>query len=477
MEKTDVKEKRLPTLWEALTPMVAMVVILTYGYGKLHYPSEALLILVTIVAMFIANRLGYSWDDCMDEITNKIKKASSSILIMIVVGGLIATWEASGTIPMIIYYGVQIINPRYMLATSFVICAIVSMCTGTSRGSVGTMGVALIGISVGLGISLPATAGAIISGAYFGDKLSPLSDTTVLAPTVAGCNIYDHIHHMLWTTIPASVIALAVYLFAGISGNISTYTTPEALTNMVNTLDTMYNWSVILLLPVFIVLIGSVLKKPTVPVMVLSCIVAGILAVCFQDISIADVFKASVKGFNATMIHAAGFSTKMISPSLAKLINRGGMAPMMSMLLLLFCAFVFAGIMSKTKCLDVILNKMLTIVTSTGGLIASTLASCILMALTTGSAYLSIIIPGEMFSDTYKKKGLDPVNLSRTLEDAGTMFGVLVPWSSSAAFMIATLGVQPVEYAPWAVLNYMGIIVALIYGYTGIGIKKLPSAE
>ena len=214
-EKEKIKEKRVPTFSEAIMPIIVMLVVLTVGKGMMGLATEPLLILVTVFAGTMAWRLGYSWDDMMQEICQKIARGMPAILILISVGAVVGTWMISGTIPMMIYYGVQIVNPRWMLVTSFIISAIVSVCTGTSWGTAATMGVALMGISGTLGISLPATAGAVVAGSFFGDKLSPLSDTTNLSPIAAGSQLYEHIGHMLWTTIPASIISLVVYAIAG----------------------------------------------------------------------------------------------------------------------------------------------------------------------------------------------------------------------------------------------------------------------
>ena len=234
------RQKRAPTLLEALIPIIAMLVILTVGKGVLGFSTEPLLILVACVAAVIAFRVGCTWDDMMDEICQKIAKGMPAILILVSVGAMVGTWMTSGTIPMMIYYGVQIVNPKWMLVTAFLITAVVSVVTGTSWGSVATMGVALMGIAGALGVSLPATAGAVIAGSYFGDKLSPLSDTTNLAPLAAGSTLYEHIGHMLWTTIPATVVSLVVYAIVGLSANTTGGVASEAVSALVAQLDGLY---------------------------------------------------------------------------------------------------------------------------------------------------------------------------------------------------------------------------------------------
>ena len=467
------RAKRKPTFLESIIPIIAMLLILTIGKGVLGYSTEPLLILVACVSAFVAYRVGITWDEMLDEISNKIAKGMPAILILVTVGAMVGTWMAAGTIPLMIYYGVQIVNPQFLLVTAFLITAVVSVVTGTSWGSVATMGVALMGIASTLGVSLPATAGAVIAGSYFGDKMSPLSDTTNLAPIAAGSKLYDHIGHMFYTTIPATIISLVVYAVAGMNANVSAGANSETVTAMLAQLDTMFNWNILLLLPVIIVLAGSLLQKPTIPVMLLSTIVAGIEGIVFQGVTLKNTLAATVNGFNVSMIVRDGFDPATATAEITKLLNRGGMNGIMSTTLLVFCAFCFAGIMSKAGCLDVVLEKILSVAKSTGALISATVGSCIVMALTTGNSYLSILIPGEMFRDAYKARGLAAKNLSRTLEDAGTVFVPLVPWSAAGAYMTATLGVETLSYLPWAVLCYTGFIFAIIWGYTGFGIAKL----
>ena len=384
---------------------------------------------------------------------------------------------ASGTIPMMIYYGVQIVSPQWMLVTSFLITSIVSVVTGTSWGSVATMGVALMGIAGALDVSLPATAGAVIAGSYFGDKISPLSDTTNLAPIAAGSELYEHIGHMFYTTVPATILSLIVYGYVGMTSEVTKSASSPSVTKLLAQLDQMYSWNFLILIPVVLVLAGSLLQWPTIPVMIASSALAGIEAIMIQGISLKNVLASTVGGFKVSMITAEGFKAAEASFEITKLLNRGGMNSIMSTTLLVCCAFCFAGIMSRAKCLDVVLEKILTVATSTGTLITSTVASCMVMGLTTGNSYLSILIPGEMFRDAYKARGLAAKNLSRTLEDAGTVFVPLVPWSAAGAYMTATTGVETLAYLPWAVLCYSGMIFAIIWGFTGFGIAKLEEEK
>lgn len=464
--------KRKPTLLEALLPIIVMLLLLSIGYGVYGLSPEPLLILASIFAGLIAMRVGLSWDDMMGGIREKLDMAMPAILVLISIGILIGTWMIAGTIPMMIYYGLELINPSYIVLIAFIVSAIISIVTGTSWGSAGTVGVALMGIATGLGASLPATAGAIVAGAYFGDKISPLSDTTNLAPIAAGSELYEHIKHMLYTTIPAAIISMIVYLIIGLNVSGKEASTDEMLM-MLSTLSDMFDWSLLLLLPLIIVLYGSIMKKPTLPTIIFSSIVAAFLAIFYQGFDMTDVFASTVVGFDVSMVNRAGFDATRVIEEVTRLVNQGGMQSMTSVILIAFSAFAFAGIITKSGSLEVIMAHLLKIVKRTGDLILSTVISCITMALVTGNSYLSIIVPGELFKDTYKRKKLHAKNLSRTLEDSGTVVVPLIPWSSAGVYMTGVLGVSTFSYAPWAILCYTGFIIAIILGYTGIGIEKI----
>lgn len=464
--------KRRPNLFEAFSPIIVMLLLLAIGFGVFGLNPEPLLILSSVYAGFIALRLGFSWSDMMEGIQEKVSLAMPAILILISIGILIGTWMIAGTIPMLIYYGLELINPTFIVLIAFVVSAIISIVTGTSWGSVGTVGVALMGIATGLEANLPATAGAIVAGAYFGDKLSPLSDTTNLAPIAAGSELYEHIKHMMWTTVPAAIVSMIIYLIAGISVSNDEVTAPETMSTMLTTLSTMFNWNLLLLLPPVIILFGAIKKYPTLPIIIFSSIIAAILGMFIQDFTLKDVFASAVTGFDVSMVNKTGFDSAAVIPEVLDLVHQGGMQSMTSVILIAFSAFAFAGIMTKSGALEVIIEQLLKFVKRTGDLILTTVISCLTMALVTGNSYLSIIVPGEMFKDTYKLKGLAAKNLSRTLEDSGTVVVPLIPWSSAGVFMAGTLGIPTLSYAPWAVLCYVGFIFAIILGYTGIGIAK-----
>ena len=465
MEQT----KKEPSFLLALTPILVMIVGLALGVGYMKLKVEPIILIAALVAGGIAWRLGYSWSELQEGVIEKISSSLPALMILWAVGLLIGSWVFSGTIPMIIYYGVDLISPQYLVLTAFVIAAIISTVTGTSWGSAGTVGVAIMGIAQGLDVNLAATAGAVVAGAYFGDKLSPLSDTTNLAPIAAGSELYEHIKHMFYTTIPATIVAIAAYLFFGSAAASSGANVSESVLALQGQLDKIFHWNIILLLPVLFVLAGSVLKWPTIPVMIIASLFSVILGVIIQGFSLKNGFISVMTGFNVTM---SGVEMEF-SKDITKLLNRGGVSSVNSTTILVICAMGFAGIISKTGMLTKVLHTIMARVKSAAGVIISTIGSCLTVAFVTGSSYLSILIPGEMFKDFYKEKNLAAKNLSRTLEDSGTVIVPLIPWSAAGAYMTATLGVPTVEYLPWAILNYMGVVFAIILALTGIGIAKI----
>lgn len=465
------KEVRKPTLAEALIPMIAMLLILTVGYGVLGFPKESMLVVSAVVTAIVAFRLGVTWDEMIASVSEKIAKAMPTILILLAVGVIISSWMLSGTIPMMIYYGIRLINPRFFYVTSFIICAIISTCTGTSWGSMGTIGVVLVIIAQGLGLSVPITGGAVVGGSYFGDKMSPLSDTTNLAPLAAGSKLYEHIHHMFYTTIPAAILAIILYTVLGFQSTASGSAATSDVEMMLQNLSSIYHWNILLLVPIAIILYGSLSKKPTIPVMLISSGVAGLIGVFYQGFTFHDFFTSSVSGFSLDMIRNT--DTSGILPEIEKLLCRGGMNSMQETILLILCAFSFAGIISRSGCLDVILENLVKVVKTRFALIFATVVSTITMALATGSDFLTILIPGELYAPVYKKMGLAARNLSRTLEDSGTCVVALVPWSAAGAYASGVLGIPTLTYLPYAFFCFFSVCMAMVCGATGFGIMTL----
>lgn len=334
-----------------------------------------------------------------------------------------------------------------------------------------------MGVAAGMGAPLPIVAGAVVSGAYFGDKMSPLSDTTNLAPIAAGSKLYEHIGHMFWTTLPGFAIAAVVYTIVGLNLDVGSAVTPERVTQVMGSIENIFSFNILLLVPVIIVLAGSLLKKPTIPVMLLSSAVAIFNAVAFQGFSLQQGFTAAIDGFGLSMINIPGFDPSKLIPDVARLLERGGMKSMLSTVLIAFCAYGFAGTLAVTGSLSIVLDKLTKSVKSTFGLVSATIVSCLTAVFVTSNGQLSILIPGEMFSKSYIKRGLQPKNLSRTLEDSATVTEPIVPWTAAGVYMATTLGVPTLQYLPWAILCYTGVIFALIWAATGIGISKIKKGD
>lgn len=470
------KQKKKPGALLSFFPIIIMAVLLLLGSGSLNnvlgteisLKSEPIIIICAVIAGCIAYYLGYSWDEMQKAIVEKISKALPATLILWSVGFLIGGLMYSGAVPMVIYYGVQWINPQYIIVLAFLLSALLSILTGTSWGAAGTIGVAMMGIAGGLDVSLPATAGAVVSGAYFGDKLSPLSDTTNLAPIAAGSELREHIKHMLYTTIPAAIVACVIYLIVGINADVNSYAAPEQVEIMTTQLDSMFNFNILLLTPLVLVVVGSVLKWPTIPVMLIASLICIPIGMISNNFDLSNGFLSLVNGFSVEMTPFEGEPIFEVT----RLINRGGAVSVTGTTVLVFCAMGFAGIMSVSGMLDTTLSVITKGVKTAGGVIFSTIATCFTVAFVTGSSYLTILIPGELFKDVYPKYDLHSKNLSRTLEDSGTVLVPLIPWSAAGAYMATTLGVGTLEYLPWAILNWSGIFIAIFLGYTGIGVAR-----
>lgn len=450
---------RQPSFFESLLPLIVLAALLGIGYGVMQYRIEVLLLSAAAVAGIVGYRLGYSYKEMENGVMDSIRKGLPAMSILIIVGALIGSWLASGTIPMLVYYGLQIISPQYFLVTACIVCSIVSVLTGTSYGTAGTVGIAFIGIAQGFDIPLGMAAGAIVAGAYFGDKISPFSDTTNLAPIAAGSNLFDHIRHTLWTTTPAWLLGLIVYFIAGFQFDV-TAAESDRIDIIMSTIAEQYTFNILLLVPPAIVLYATIRKLPVIPGMLTSAFTAIVLAIAFQAESLGDTIAVTVFGYTSET------NVELVDT----LLSRGGMQQMMNVTLIALCAFAFAGIAQRTGMLGVLLDRLLRVARTTGSLVAATVSSCILTAFMTGSSYLSILLPGELFSPAYRQRKLAAKNLSRTTEDSGTVMVPLVPWSIAGVFMAGTLGVPTLEYVPWAVMCYSGWIFALIYGFTGFKI-------
>jgi NhaC family Na+:H+ antiporter len=455
------KEFRQPSFGLALIPIMTMALLLAVGYGIYKIRPQVLLVAAAFITACLGFILRYPWREMEKGIVDSISKAMPAILIMLSVGILIGSWIASGTIPMIIYYGLKIISPRFFLFTACLVCTITSLATGTSWGTIGTIGVAFIGIAMGLGIPLGPAAGAIVAGAYFGDKMSPLSDIPNLAVVVARSNLFDHIKHMMWSGGPAWILGLLIYLLIGLQYQAEELSS-ASMDLILSTLEKNFNFNLLLLLPLVIVFYFAIRKKPTIPGMLLSSVVAAILAVIFQKTSLTTI---------ATAVNS-GYLPQTGVEAVDRLLSRGGLMSMMETQLVAFTAFSFGGIMQRTGMLAAILNRIMKFVAKTWSLVLTTIATAILSALITGSSYLSMIIPGELLAPIYKQKNLAAKNLSRLIEECGGIIVPLVPWSMAGVYITGTLGVPTLSYLPWAFMNYFSVIILAIFGFTGLTMSR-----
>lgn len=475
MEKTangTVRAKRELGTFLALSPLLLMTVLAFVGVLKFKMDLKLVFILATGYGFALSAYRGCTYREMEALISEKIGKALPALLIILSIGIVIGAWIISGTVPMLIYYGVQLIHPKFFLITAFLVCATLSVATGSSWSSAGTAGLALIGIAEQLGIPLAYAAGAIISGASFGDKLSPLSETTNLAAVSAGVPLYTHIKSMLYTTVPATIIGCVVYFFMGMFAVDTTQGSIE-LSGLLQSFDSLYNWNILLLLPVAIILWGAIKKMPNVPIMIGSAFVAAILGVVFHGFSITSAATAMMSGFSLeTMASTAGVDADWLA-QVTKLLNRGGMDSMANLTILTILGNIFAVSLTTCGGVEKIIHVFQTKVNSNGQLIAYTLLGSGCMLAASGSAYAGMITLGASLQGVYEERDVDPAVLSRSLEDAGTMISALIPWSNTALYYIQLFGVSPLAYGIWTIPCYAGILVALFYGYSGKCIPRI----
>jgi NhaC family Na+:H+ antiporter len=462
-EDPPTKEIRLGV---ALIPVVFLVASLATTIKVFELDPHIPLISAAAVAGIVAAFHGVRWKTIEGGMIHGINLAMGAILILMVVGTLIGTWILGGVVPTMIFYGLKVLSPGIFLVATMLICSIVSLGTGSSWSTAGTVGVALIGVGAALQIPLPMVAGAIISGAYFGDKMSPLSDTTNLAPAMAGTDVFSHIRHMVYTTGPGYVVALILYAIIGTryaGGQLEA----QDITTMLQTMDANFFIHPVLLLPPALVIAMVVRRIPPLPALLSGTVIGGICAVLAQSSSLADVVAAAHSGFES----ATG--VEMVDG----LLSQGGLMSMMNTVALIVCALSFGGIMERTGMLEVIARALLRMVKGTGSLIMMTVLSAIGMNAIASDQYMAIVIPGRMYKNAFEKRGLHPKNLSRALEDSATLTSPLIPWNTCGAFMWATLGVYPLAYLPYAFMNLLNPVISIFYGFTGITIEKLEPSR
>jgi len=469
-----------PTFGLAIIPILFLIVALSinvyiFGDAGLDGSSQTVLILASGVAALVASRLGYTWAELRAGAVKSISSAMPSILILLLIGSLAGTWLLSGIVPALIYYGLQILNPTIFLFAACIVCAIVSLATGSSWTTVATVGIALLGIGKALGLEEGVIAGAIISGAYFGDKMSPLSDTTNLAPAVAGTDLFTHIRYMAYTTIPSISITLIIFLFIGLGIDNST---PPDIGAILQAIDSSFNITPWLFIVPLIVISMIVKKVPAIPSLLTGSLLGGIFAVIFQPQAVTQIagdgLSFSVASYTAVMKAMYGKIAITTENELVNdLLSSKGMSGMLNTIWLILVAMVFGGIMEKSGLLHRITAAIISKVKSTGSLIASTAGTCIFFNVTASDQYLAIVVPGRMYADTFKDRELAPENLSRTLEDSATVTSVLVPWNTCGATQTGVLGVATLTYAPFAFFCILSPFMTMLFGYFNIKIRKL----
>ncbi|ADV50884.1 Na+/H+ antiporter NhaC [Cellulophaga sp. E16_2] len=483
-ENEHIVENKELSIWEALIPVFILVGMLAYnvfvfGDDALSGSNQFILLLGGAVAAIVGFFNKVSYEQMMAEVAENLKSTSGALLILLMVGALSGTWLVSGIIPSMIYYGLQVLNPTIFLAACVIICSVISVATGSSWTTSATVGIALIGIGNTLGIPLGMTAGAILSGAYFGDKMSPLSDTTNLAPAMAGGELFTHIKYMFYTTVPTITVTLIVFIILGF--NIDTTGTADTQ-SILNSIDATFNITGWLFLVPVVVIVLILKKAPPLLALLVGTLLGGVFAIIFQPEIVMNLtgatsltFESAYKGILNAITVKTAIATE--NAALSDLFASKGMAGMLGTIWLIICAMVFGGIMDGIGALARISRSLLSLAQSTFSLFASTVASCIALNVTASDQYLALVVPGKMFAKAYKDKGLAPENLSRTLEDSGTVTSVLIPWNTCGAYHSSVLGVPVVDYLVFAIFNWLSPIMTLIFAGFNIKIKRLVTGE
>jgi NhaC family Na+:H+ antiporter len=473
-----------PSYADAIIPLVILIVLIAgsvilYGARAVEGPMQVALILSSMCAMIIILKNGHSWNDIVASGSVALASVASAISILLAVGALIGAWNMSGTIPTIVFYGIQLLQPSYFYLATALLCAAVSLCTGSSWTTVGTVGVGLIGIATLVGVSPAITAGAIISGAYLGDKISNLSETTVLASQLAHVDIHTHIRAAVWTSGPAFLIAIIVFLILGLRE------TPRLdggyISMELSKLDQLFWITPLNLIPLLVLLVLSLRKAPASLSIMTSAIIAGIMAAIFQPQSIARFIDdpalsgpiTAIRGIWSAM--ATGYQANSGIPELDQLLSRGGMSSMLTTLWIIIGAVTFGTMLEEFGLLSKLINPVLRRAKSTGQLIATVVATAIGLNIIAADQYIAIVLPARLFRVEFLKRGIKPQNLSRACADAGTVTSPLIQWNSCGAYMSATLGVATLAYLPFAVFNLASPIISLFLGFTGFKVERMPA--
>lgn len=456
------REKRDPYLWEALISILGLVLFISLAIVRYESDPHVPILIGVFVAAMIGMKAGFTWKEIETGMLDGITNSLQAIVILSIIGILIGVWISSGVVPTMLYYGLKILHPKIFLPAALIICSITSLATGTSWGTAGTIGIALIGIGAGLGFPLPLVAGAVLSGAYFGDKMSPLSDTTNMAPAMVGTDLYTHIKHMTYTTGVSYTITLIIeivigFFYGGGQANL------EKVNQILTGIDAQFSINPLLLIPPLIIIVLAFRKIPAVPGIVIGIIAAGILGVIFQGNTFGSLLSAAY----------GGYASQSGVEAVDNLLTKGGFESMMYTVSLVICAMMFGGIMEKTNQVRVVVGVILKKAKSTGSLITATVLTAIGANLILCEQYMAIVMTSKMYAQAYKDKGLAPQNLSRAVEDSATVTANLVPWNSGGAYMTATLGVPTIAYLPFNFFCWISPIVSMLFGWFNIKITPL----
>ncbi|MDX5410028.1 MAG: Na+/H+ antiporter NhaC [Thauera sp.] len=487
MTETSTAPRRDPSLLQALLPLIFLVAglassVYLYGSDSSYGANQIALLLAGGVAGIIGIYNGLRWDDIQAAITRGIALATPALLILLAVGALIGTWILSGTVPALIVYGLKLMDPSFFYPAACLICAIVALAIGSSWTVAGTLGVALMGVASGLDMSPAITAGAVISGAYFGDKMSPLSDTTNLAPAAAGGELFAHVRHMTWTTLPSLAIALIGFAVLGFGAQAGT--AAVGFDDLSGELGRQFALGPHLLIPLLVVFGLAMRRFPAFPTIFIGALLGAVFAVIFQPDLVVKLAGNEELSRPMALLSGAwialfdGYKGASGNAAVDDLINRGGMSSMLNTVWLIVCAMCFGAVMEKVGLLERLIRSVLKMARSTGSLIVATLVTAFGTNVLAADQYLAIVLPGKIYRSEYEKRGLAPENLSRALEDAGTITSPLIPWNTCGAYMAVTLGVATLDYLPYALFNLVNPVIAGILAYIGFKILHLkPAAE
>lgn len=471
-----------PSLLLSFIPVIVLVLLLAsnvwlFKDDASYGANQIALLVASIIAVIIGKyKLNISYELMEKKALESVSVSLQAVLILLIVGSLIGIWILNGVVPSMIYYGIKLINPTIFLPITLILCSVVSVATGSSWSTVGTIGIALIGIGKTLGIPEGMVAGAIVSGSYFGDKMSPLSDTTNLAPAMAGTDLFSHIRHMVYTTGPAILLSLILFIILGLFYTADTLNSTQ-IESVLSTIDKNFNVTPFLfILPILVVVLVKK-KMPAVPALVIGTILGGVFAIVFQGDLIASKFNGelNLKNSYELLIKTAfaGFEIKSDNEMINKLFSRGGMSSMLNTVWLILMAMIYGGMMEVTGMLQTIANQILKTISGVTSLVASTIGSAIFLNITTSDQYISIVVSGRMFKNAYEKFNLHPKNLSRAVEDGATVTSVLIPWNTCGAYFSSVMGVATVTYLPFAFFNLLSPIVSILIAASGKTMEKL----